>query len=82
MDDHSIVALVGGIFLVVGIIFLAWGFRERRGYLDSLVQRRDMREFLTRWPERWWLNTLMVGGWVGLSLGVILLILGLVFWLS
>ena len=82
MDDHSLVALLGGVFLAVGIAFLVWGFRERKGYLNSLVQRLDMREFLTRWPERWWLNTLMVGGWIGLSVGLILLVLGLVYWLT
>ena len=82
MDDSSLVLLIGGIFLAVGFIFVLWGLRERKAYMSSLVERQDMREFLTRWPERWWLNTLVMGGWIALAVGAVLLVLGLIFWLT
>jgi hypothetical protein len=82
MDDSTLVVVLGGIFAALGVVFVLWGLKERRSYLDSLTQRQDMREFLTHWPERWWLNTLTIGGWISVAVGVVLLILGFAFWLA
>jgi len=77
---RAILAL-GIFFILLGIAFMFWNKRERKTYYNSLVTRRDMKEFITHEPERPWLNAWQIGGRISLIIGIILVIVGSVLWL-
>ncbi|MDH5364311.1 MAG: hypothetical protein OEW82_03980 [Dehalococcoidia bacterium] len=72
---------MGIFFILLGIAFMLWNKREKKTYYNSLVTRRDMKEFITREPERPWLNAWQIGGRISLIIGIILVIAGGVLWL-
>ena len=71
--------ILGCVFIVFGIAMFLWARSERLAYRDKLTRMRDMREFMTNWPPRWWVNSLNIGGVIAVPIGIILLIMGLVF---
>ncbi|MBA7505164.1 hypothetical protein ES706_03827 [subsurface metagenome] len=77
---RAILAL-GIFFILLGIAFMLWNKREKKTYYNSLVTRRDMKEFITHEPERPWLNAWQIGGRISLIIGIILVIVGSVLWL-
>lgn len=72
---------MGIFFLLLGLGFIGWDRREKRVYYDSLLGRRDLREFIQREPQRSWMNAWRTGGQISLILGCILAIVGGVLWL-
>ncbi len=72
---------MGIFFILLGIAFMLWNKREKKTYYNSLVTRRDMKEFITREPERPWLNAWQIGGRISFIIGIILVIAGGVLWL-
>ena len=82
MGEHFILMLVGGGFAVLGLIGIIWGRHEEKTYFDSLTARRDMREFMEHWPERPQPGALRTGGWIAIAVGVLLLIVGAVIWIT
>jgi len=72
---------MGIFFILLGIAFMLWNKREKKTYYNSLVTRRDMKEFITHEPERLWLNAWQIGGRISLIIGIILVIAGGVLWL-
>jgi len=72
---------MGIFFIFLGIAFILWSRKEKRTYYNSLVTRKDVKEFITREPERPWLNAWQIGGWVSLIIGIILAVAGGVLWL-
>jgi hypothetical protein len=76
LKDCQAILGLGVLFTLLGIFFILWNKRERKVYYDSLVGRRDLKEFLTHEPERPWLNAWQIGGRVSLIIGIILLIAG------
>ena len=78
-DQPGVMMIVGGVFILIGIILYVLDQRESLAYRDQLMQKPDMREFLTNWPPRWWLKTLRLGGRISLAIGIVLLGLGLIF---
>ena len=72
---------MGIFFLLLGLGFIGWDRREKRVYYDSLLGRRDLREFIQREPQRSWMNAWRTGGQISLILGSILTIVGGVLWL-
>lgn len=77
-DQPGVLMIIGGVFILIGIVLYLWDRHESLAYRNQLMQRPDMREFLTNWPPHWWLKTLRFGGSISLAIGVILLGLGLV----
>ncbi len=77
---RAILAL-GIFFILLGIAFMLWNKREKKTYYNSLVTRRDMKEFIAHEPERPWLNAWQIGGRISLIIGIILVIAGGVLWL-
>jgi len=71
--------ILGAVFSALGLISIILYRREFRRYDDVLVQQIDVREFLTHWPSRPWLEAWRVGSWVALILGIVALIVGVVF---
>ena len=76
MLDSYIIMGMGGFFLILALIFFLWAGGEERGLNYGLSQRRDLREFLTRWPMRVEPGALRVGGWISAVIGLLLIIIG------
>jgi len=72
---------LGVFFILLGIVFVLWNRREAGKYYDSIVTRRDVKEFITHEPERSWLSAWQIGGKISLIIGIILAIAGGVLWL-
>ena len=78
-SDSYIMIGIGGLFLILALSFLLWARTEERGMNHGLSGRRDLREFITRWPIRFETGALRVGGWIFTAIGLILIILGGIF---
>ncbi|MBE0415332.1 MAG: hypothetical protein IBX36_02160 [Dehalococcoidia bacterium] len=74
--DSYIVMGMGGIFAFLALVTFLWARGEEKSINNALLRRRDLREFFTRWPERIEPGALRVGGWILLSVGVVLIIIG------
>jgi len=72
---------MGIFFLVLGLGFIGWDRREKKVYYDSLLDRKDLREFIERQPQRSWMSAWRTGGQISLILGLLLAIVGGVLWL-
>jgi len=75
-SDLQALFVLGAVFSAFGLISVVLYRREFRRYDDVLVQRPDVREFLTHWPSRPWLEAWRIGSWLALILGVVALIVG------
>ena len=73
---------VGGLFVILGLVGLLRGRGEEKGYYNSLSARtRDLREFVEHLPQRPQPGALKIGGWIAITIGVLLLATGVAFWL-
>ncbi len=83
MPDGNLITLmgVGGLFIVLGLAAIIWDRKEEKGYYDSISSRPDTREFLEKWPPRAQFGALKAGGLIALAIGILMLIVGGVFWL-
>jgi len=72
---------MGGLFILLGIGALVWGRKEEKNYYESITSRRDTREFLEHWPQRPQFESLKIGGWIAVALGVVMIITGGALWL-
>jgi len=77
LATYQIILVLGGCFLLLGIIFILWNKREKNKYYNSiLLTRRDIKETITHEHERFWLQAWQIGGRISLIVGIILLIIG------
>ena len=79
--DWLIPIAAGGLFILLGVATIFWGKREQKSYNNLLATRTDLREFVDHWPFRPEPGALKVGGWIALTIGLVLLILGCIIWL-
>ncbi|RLC70454.1 MAG: hypothetical protein DRI26_07110 [Chloroflexi bacterium] len=77
--DIYIMMGMGGFFILLGLLAMLWARQEERGYYDAVSRRRDLREFLTRFPQRIEPGALRAGGWILITIGSVLIIIGGVF---
>ena len=77
--DVSALFVIGGVFILLGVAVIIWDWVEKKGYFNSISHHLDTREFLDGWPRRPQFGALKTGGWIGIIIGVALLVLGLVF---
>jgi hypothetical protein len=81
-EDNIILVIVGGLFIVIGLVVVVWGKREEKSYYNSLSTRPgDTREFMEHWPQRQQPGALKMGGWIAVAIGVVTLIVGGVLFL-
>jgi len=80
-SDWSILMIMGGVSLVIGLGLLFGGGREEKSYYDALSNREDLREFASHDPERAEPGSLKIGGWIALALGIVLMGVGGGLWL-
>ena len=77
LATYQIILVLGGCFLLLGIIFILWNKREKNKYCNSiLLTRRDIKETITHEHERFWLQAWQIGGRISLVVGIVLLIIG------
>ncbi len=79
MEDWSVMLLLGGFFLLLGIVLVLLNRKEKDSYYDAIAERRDVREFLAHDPERPELGALNTGGFISIVLGIALLVIGFVW---
>ena len=80
--DWFIMMGVGGGFIILGLFGIFWGRHEEKSYFEALTNRPDLREFMSHWPERPQPGALRTGGWIAVILGVLMLVVGIIFWLT
>ncbi len=81
MPQHFILMIMGGVFILLGLLALFRGGGEEKSYYDSLTTRPDLREYLEHQPERPEPGALKIGGWIAVAVGLFLLIMGGSLWL-
>ena len=74
--DCFILMGMGGLFILLGLATIVWGRSEEKGYYDSLSARPDVREYLEHWPRRPSLGALKIGGWIAISVGLLMVAMG------
>jgi hypothetical protein len=75
-----ILAIVGGIFIILGIIGIFWGVREEKKLFEELAAKHDLREFSLKHIESPQPGALKIGGWIAIALGVIIVVLAIIQW--
>jgi len=81
LANYQILLGMGGLFTLLGIIFIFWNRREKNKYYNNiLLTQRDIKEIITREHERFWLLAWQIGGRVSLIVGIVLLIIGGILW--
>ncbi len=75
-----ILIIVGGIFLVLGLIGLYWGAHEEKRIFEELAAKPDLREFSLKHVESPQPGALKIGGWIAIAVGVIVIAVGIIMW--
>jgi hypothetical protein len=83
MAENSLIItiIIGGIFVILGIIGLLWGRKEEGAWYSSISDHVDVREFLDHSPSRPEPNALRIGGRICIAVGVAILLVALGFYL-
>jgi hypothetical protein len=75
-----ILAIAGGVFLILGIGAVLWGRHEEKRIFEELSRKPDLREFSLSHGESPQPEALTIGGWIAIVLGVLLVAAGIIFW--
>ena len=78
--DWLILMGMGGFFVILGIALVVRGKRAEDSYYSAQSARIDVREYLDHDPHPRF-ESLKVGGWLAIAVGVVMLVLGGGFWL-
>ena len=78
--DWHILLIVGGIFIILGIGSIIWGIREEKKIFEALSKMPDLREFSLKHIESPQPGALKIGGWIAIGLGLLLEVVGIIFW--
>jgi hypothetical protein len=79
--DITIMFIIAGIFLLLGIIGFIWGRREENDYYTNVSERIDVREFMDHLPWHPEPGALRIGGKISIAVGVVVLLIALGFYL-
>ena len=77
--DVFILVGIGGSFVFLGLVVLIWGKIEEKRHSTTLTARTDMREFLDHQPQRPELGSLKIGGWIAITIGLVMIVTGGIF---
>jgi glycerol-3-phosphate acyltransferase PlsY len=78
-QELMITVIIGGVFILLGILSYFWGKKEEGAYYGSVSERIDVREFLDHSPGRPEPNALRTGGKICFAVGIVLLLISLGF---
>ena len=73
--DWFILIGMGGLFVLLGLAAFIRGKSEEKSYYDSISARHDAREFLEHKPERAEPGALKIGGWIAITIGLLMLVM-------
>lgn len=79
--EWLMLVVVGGVFILLGIGAIFWGRGEEKSYYESISHRPDVREYLEHKPERPEPSALKIGGWIAITVGMAVVIVGGAFWM-
>jgi uncharacterized membrane protein len=79
-DKWLILIIVGGAFVILGVIGILWGMYEEKRIFEALSKKPDLREFSMRHVESPQPGSLKTGGWIAIALGVLLMVAAIIFW--
>jgi nitrogen fixation-related uncharacterized protein len=79
--DLYIMLGIGGAFVILGVLGLVWGKVEEGSWYGTVSSRIDVREFVDRTPGRPEPDALKIGGKICIAVGIVLLLIGLGFYL-
>ncbi|MDD4876100.1 MAG: hypothetical protein PHQ86_03065 [Dehalococcoidales bacterium] len=77
--DWLILMGMGGLFLFLGIVAFIRSRQEEKSYYDSISVRPDAREFLEHKPDRPEPGALVIGGWLLIAIGLLMIIMASAF---
>jgi len=77
---YLVLEIVGVAFIILGVIGIIWGMHEEKRIFEALSKKPDLREFSGRHVESPQPGALKTGGWIAISLGVILVVAAIIFW--
>jgi len=80
VEDYFILMAMGGFFVLLGVAGIIWGKSEEKGYYDSRSTRPDVREYLEHSPKPPEPGALRIGGWIFITLGLLMLAGGGALW--
>jgi len=80
LTDYIPLMIIGAVFLVVGITFLVLWRKEEREYCQTISNRTDVRKYLEHKSDSIQAWGLKVGGIISVAIGLVLLVMGAVFW--
>ena len=82
MTDLLILMVMGGLFVILGLAVIFWDRSEQKNYYNAISPRRvDVREYMEQSPKRPEFEAIKVGGRIAIIIGLVLFIMGGVFWL-
>ncbi len=79
--DSLIMMGMGGLFILLGLVAIFWDRSEQKSYYNAISTRTDVREYMEHFPKRPEFGGLKISGWIAITLGLVLLIMGGAFWL-
>jgi hypothetical protein len=81
MSNHDIIviSIIGGVFLLLGLISFLWSRREEGSWYNSVSTKIDVREFIDRNPGHPEPNSLRTGGKIFMAVGLVILLIALGF---
>jgi hypothetical protein len=79
--DITTVLIIGGVFLLLGLIAFLWSRREEGTWYNSITDHVDVREFVDHTPGRPEPNALRIGGKISIAVGIVLLLFGAGFYI-
>ncbi|MFC1906341.1 hypothetical protein ACFLV9_00695 [Chloroflexota bacterium] len=74
-----IMMVMGAVFILLGLVAFIRGKREEESYYNSISTHHDAREFLEHKPERPEPGALKIGGWIALTIGLLMIVMGSAF---
>ena len=81
MPQVVILMGMGGLFILLGLAAVFWGKREAKSYYNTISTRHDVREYLEQQTERPEPGALKIGGWIAITIGLLMVVMGGIFWL-
>ena len=79
--ELMITLIIGGAFIILGIIAYMIGRREANSYYTNESMKIDVREFLFHFPWRPEPDALRIGGKISIAVGIVTLLVALGFYL-
>ncbi|HSW57526.1 MAG TPA: hypothetical protein VLH15_03940 [Dehalococcoidales bacterium] len=80
-QELMITAIIGGVFVLLGIIAFLWSRKEEGDWYGSVSKKVDVREFLERQPGRTEHHALRIGGKILIAVGIVVLLFALGFYI-